>query len=115
MSFHQSASDIRVEDGHILRARLTNMDGEEVEAEMDLNDVIGNNDGSFEWGGSGEFFLPVFVSSHVALLSWGVLLFLVSSLFTLDFASVSRKDVQNRGRSYRGWIPDSRRADMANT
>ncbi|KAK4128849.1 Cyanovirin-N [Parathielavia appendiculata] len=51
MSFHASAQDIRVDDGHILRARLTNLNGEEVDAELDLNDYIGNNDGSFEWGG----------------------------------------------------------------
>ncbi|KAL1835988.1 hypothetical protein VTJ49DRAFT_5736 [Mycothermus thermophilus] len=49
--FHASASDIRVDDDHILRATLINADGEEVEAELDLNTVIGNNDGSFEWGG----------------------------------------------------------------
>lgn len=69
MSFHASAQDIRVDDGHILRARLRNTNGEEVDAEIDLNQFIGNNDGkntfklligntssntgkgSFEWGG----------------------------------------------------------------
>ncbi|KAL2257996.1 hypothetical protein VTK26DRAFT_8855 [Humicola hyalothermophila] len=51
MSFHASASDIRVENGHILKARLRNVDGGEVDAEINLNDFIGNNDGSFEWGG----------------------------------------------------------------
>ncbi|KAK2049406.1 CVNH domain-containing protein [Colletotrichum somersetense] len=53
MSFHVSAQDIRVDDGHILRARLTNADGESVDAEMNLNDCLGNNNGSFEWGGNG--------------------------------------------------------------
>ncbi|KAL2759968.1 hypothetical protein ACRALDRAFT_1073962 [Sodiomyces alcalophilus JCM 7366] len=53
MPFHESATDIRVEDGHVLHALLTNIEGEQVEAEMDLNDIIGNNNGSFEWGGSG--------------------------------------------------------------
>ncbi|KAL2131518.1 hypothetical protein VTI74DRAFT_4939 [Chaetomium olivicolor] len=51
MSFHASAQDIRVDDGHILRARLSNANGEGVDAEIDLNQFIGNNDGNFEWGG----------------------------------------------------------------
>lgn len=46
MSFHLSAADVRVDDGHILRANLTNGDGEQVEAEFDLNSVIGNNNGT---------------------------------------------------------------------
>jgi hypothetical protein len=45
MSFHASAEDIRVDDGHILRARLRNENGDMVDAEMDLNNHIGNNDG----------------------------------------------------------------------
>lgn len=45
MSFHASAQDIRVDDGHILKARLQNTNGEEVDAEIDLNQCIGNNDG----------------------------------------------------------------------
>ncbi|EFQ34514.1 CVNH domain-containing protein [Colletotrichum graminicola] len=52
MSFHISAQDIRVDDGHILRARLNNENGECVDAECNLNDFLGNNNGSFEWGGS---------------------------------------------------------------
>ncbi|KAJ4288886.1 hypothetical protein N0V88_007219 [Collariella sp. IMI 366227] len=51
MSFHASAQDIRLDDGHMLRARLYNVNGEEVDAEVDLNQFIGNNDGNFEWGG----------------------------------------------------------------
>ncbi len=69
MDFHVSAQDIRVDDGHILRARLSNSGGDEVDAEIDLNQLIGNNNGmlalpsslsetithhqkgSFEWGG----------------------------------------------------------------
>ncbi|KAK0672151.1 Cyanovirin-N [Cercophora samala] len=54
MSFHLSAQNIRVDDGHILRAELQNGDGEWVEAELDLNTVLGNNDGIFEWG-AGDF------------------------------------------------------------
>ena len=45
MSFHASAHDIRVDDGHILRARLTNGNGDSVDAEIDLNQIIGNNNG----------------------------------------------------------------------
>lgn len=47
MSFHASAQDIRVDEGHILRARLNNGGGDFVDAELDLNNVIGNNDGKF--------------------------------------------------------------------
>ncbi|WYZ35917.1 hypothetical protein EsH8_X_000564 [Colletotrichum jinshuiense] len=53
MSFQASAQNARVDDGHILRAELQNGDGEWVGAEYDLNEAIGNNNGSFEWGGSG--------------------------------------------------------------
>ncbi|TKW54245.1 Cyanovirin-N -like protein [Colletotrichum tanaceti] len=53
MSFHASAEDVRVDDGHILRARLFNSGGEAVDAELNLNDVLGNSNGSFEWGGGG--------------------------------------------------------------
>ncbi|RYP44602.1 hypothetical protein DL768_008951 [Monosporascus sp. mg162] len=52
MSFHISAEDITV-DGHILRARLRNEGGDNVDAEINLDDYIGNNDGRFEWGGNG--------------------------------------------------------------
>ncbi len=45
MSFHASAQDIRVDDGHILRARLNNADGQQVDAEIDLNQFIGNSNG----------------------------------------------------------------------
>lgn len=52
MSFHASASNIRVDDGHMLRAVLQNGNGESVEAEYNLNDAIGNNNGRFEWSSS---------------------------------------------------------------
>jgi hypothetical protein len=45
MPFYQSAENIRVDDGHILRARLRNQNGDFVDAELDLNTVLGN-----EWG-----------------------------------------------------------------
>ncbi|OHW97947.1 CVNH domain-containing protein [Colletotrichum incanum] len=53
MSFHASAENIRVDDGHILRAQLHNGNGDAVDAELNLNDVLGNSNGSFEWGGAG--------------------------------------------------------------
>ena len=46
-NFHASAQDIRLDDGHMLRARLTNMEGEEVDAEINLNDCIGNSEGKW--------------------------------------------------------------------
>jgi hypothetical protein len=45
MSFHASATDIKVEDGHILKADLYDENGDKVEASLDLNTIIGNNDG----------------------------------------------------------------------
>jgi hypothetical protein len=45
MTFHYSAEDIRVDDGHILRARLQRGDGEWQDAEIDLDQFIGNIDG----------------------------------------------------------------------
>jgi len=45
MTFHHSAEDIRIDDGHILRARLQNGEGEWVDAEFDLNNHIGNDNG----------------------------------------------------------------------
>ncbi|KAF5014027.1 hypothetical protein FDECE_8 [Fusarium decemcellulare] len=50
MSFHESAQEIVVEDGHILKAQLASGD-DWVDAEFDLNTVLGNSGGSFEWGG----------------------------------------------------------------
>ncbi|KAF7557891.1 hypothetical protein G7Z17_g273 [Cylindrodendrum hubeiense] len=51
MSFHHSAEDISLEDGHILVAKLGNGDGDMVDATFDLNYYIGNDNGSFQWGG----------------------------------------------------------------
>ena len=45
MSFHESATHIELEDGHILKAVLRNEDGDEQESILDLNRIIGNNDG----------------------------------------------------------------------
>ncbi|KAH8431914.1 CVNH domain-containing protein [Aspergillus melleus] len=51
MSFHYSAKDIHIEDNHKLVALLADSEGEMQEASIDLNEYIGNNDGSFEWEG----------------------------------------------------------------
>ncbi|OJI99725.1 hypothetical protein ASPVEDRAFT_39102 [Aspergillus versicolor CBS 583.65] len=53
MSFHASAQNIRLEDDHILVADLLNEDEEYVEARFDLNEILGNSDGHFEWEGAG--------------------------------------------------------------
>ncbi|KAJ5981429.1 hypothetical protein N7522_013850 [Penicillium canescens] len=45
MSFHESATHIELEDGHILKAVLRNGEGDEQESILDLNSIIGNNDG----------------------------------------------------------------------
>ncbi|BCR84437.1 CVNH domain-containing protein [Aspergillus chevalieri] len=51
MSFHLTAEEIVIEDNHILKAQLRNEDGDLVEATLDLNEHLGNNDGAFEWDG----------------------------------------------------------------
>ncbi|KAJ5851394.1 uncharacterized protein N7529_010779 [Penicillium soppii] len=53
MSFHQSATNIELEDDHILKATLRNEEGDEHDSTLNLNDVIGNNNGEFLWGGGG--------------------------------------------------------------
>jgi hypothetical protein len=52
VNFHMSAEDIELQDGHVLVCKCANEDGEMVDSQLDLNYYIGNNDGSFEWGGS---------------------------------------------------------------
>jgi hypothetical protein len=47
MSFYYSAEDIRIDDGHILRARLQTADGEWNDSEIDLNQHVGNVDGNY--------------------------------------------------------------------
>ncbi|KKY22195.1 putative cyanovirin-n family protein [Diplodia seriata] len=51
MSFHLSAEDIRIDDNHILRARLRTEGGEWRDAEIDLNHHLGNQDGMIHWDG----------------------------------------------------------------
>lgn len=45
MSFQYSAQNIRVDDGHILRAQLQDGEGEWRDAEFDLDQIIGNDNG----------------------------------------------------------------------
>ena len=47
MTFYHTAENIRIEDGHMLRARLQRADGEWNDAEIDLNACIGNDNGVF--------------------------------------------------------------------
>lgn len=58
MSFALTAQQIRVDDGHLLRADLQNAEGEWNPAEFDLNTVIGNNEGNL-------VFLPQSRSEHM--------------------------------------------------
>ncbi|KAL3483530.1 Cyanovirin-N [Aspergillus germanicus] len=51
MSFHESAQNIRVEDGHRLVAELQNEEGDWVHAELNLDEILGNDNGHFQWGG----------------------------------------------------------------
>ncbi|CAO1603611.1 hypothetical protein XANCAGTX0491_007193 [Xanthoria calcicola] len=50
--FHTSAEDTHL-DGTVLKARLINPDGEHQDAAINLDDILGNNEGAFAWGGSG--------------------------------------------------------------
>lgn len=44
-NFFATAQELRLEDGHFLRARLQRVDGEWVDAEINLNEHIGNENG----------------------------------------------------------------------
>lgn len=54
MSFNQSVENIRVDENHILRA---DKDGQTIE--LDLDTVLGNDNGRFVWGGRGTSFLSL--------------------------------------------------------
>ncbi|KAJ5223334.1 hypothetical protein N7468_007876, partial [Penicillium chermesinum] len=49
MSFHVSAVEYELEDGHILKAVLTDDEGNEKTSQLDLNTIIDNDNGSFAW------------------------------------------------------------------
>lgn len=44
MSFHLSAENIRTDGDHVL-AQLKNYDGELVDSSIDLDEILGNDDG----------------------------------------------------------------------
>jgi hypothetical protein len=47
MTFIKSAENVRLDEGNLLRASLRNSNGDLVDAEVDLNQYIGNSWGSF--------------------------------------------------------------------
>lgn len=47
MTFAHSSQNLRVEEGHVLRGQLQNVEGHWIDAELDLDDFIGN-----DWGTS---------------------------------------------------------------
>lgn len=47
MAFHLSAQDLRIEDNHHLVGQLQNTEGEFVDASINLDEVLGNEDGLF--------------------------------------------------------------------
>lgn len=49
MSFHEHAEDIRIEDDHILIARLADAEGELQDASVDLNELLGNSEGTLNY------------------------------------------------------------------
>ncbi|KAL7276202.1 hypothetical protein RUND412_000820 [Rhizina undulata] len=52
MSFHETSNDIRLDNGHVLVANAQRADGSvNQNAAIDLNDILGNDDGRFNWGG----------------------------------------------------------------
>ncbi|KZZ87423.1 Cyanovirin-N [Ascosphaera apis ARSEF 7405] len=53
MSFQNSARNIRLEDGHILKAELADEQGDWHDAEIDLDEILGNDRGVLEWSGGG--------------------------------------------------------------
>ncbi|KNG50460.1 cyanovirin-n family protein [Stemphylium lycopersici] len=65
MTFYHTAEDIHIDDGHVLKARLQKADGEWEDAEIDLNNHIGNDNGNFVW--DGENFSESAEDIHFAL------------------------------------------------
>jgi hypothetical protein len=87
MAFSQIAQDFRL-DGSLLVATVATEAGDWVESVLDINEYIGNNDGFFEFGGSGIF-------DAVDQESWrleGPLL--VTALYRLD-GSLAEEQVVN--------------------
>ncbi|KAB8215586.1 Cyanovirin-N [Aspergillus novoparasiticus] len=65
MSFHLSAEEIEIRDNHILWARLRNGDGDLQDAEINLDEFLGNDDGHFQW--DGENFSQTAEDVHFAI------------------------------------------------
>lgn len=61
LNFYESVEEIYVDDGYVLKVVLNNVDGEGCEVEFDFNEIIGNDNGEFVWGGFGMclYFLVV--------------------------------------------------------
>ncbi|KAG0018446.1 hypothetical protein BGZ82_000444 [Podila clonocystis] len=51
MTFMHSSKDIRLKDKHYLVATCQTADGQWVESSLDLDFIIGNNNGHFSWEG----------------------------------------------------------------
>ncbi|KAG0199887.1 hypothetical protein BGX28_006912 [Mortierella sp. GBA30] len=49
--FSHTSKDIQLINGHILKAECETRDGQWVPSELNLDDIIGNNNGNFEWSG----------------------------------------------------------------
>ncbi|KAF9741144.1 hypothetical protein PMIN06_005569 [Paraphaeosphaeria minitans] len=90
MTFHYSAEEgsIRIDDNHILRARLQRADGEWQDAEIDLNNHIGNDNGSFFW--DGENFADSAQNVHFAVEGDGEVPVLRATLLNDDGEGVER-------------------------
>lgn len=54
MAFSQSAQEFRLE-GSLLIATVFNEGGELVESVLDINEYVGNNEGYFDFNGTGVF------------------------------------------------------------
>lgn len=54
MTFLRSAQDARIEDDHILKCQLQNVEGEWEDAEIDLDQYIANDNGHLTWDGESE-------------------------------------------------------------
>lgn len=54
MTFLASAQDVRIEDDHILKGQLQNVEGEWEDAEIDLDQHIANENGELTWDGESK-------------------------------------------------------------
>ncbi|KZM21876.1 hypothetical protein ST47_g6994 [Ascochyta rabiei] len=134
MSFHYSAEDIRIEDGHILKARLQRADGDwndsgelttlnicssaNTHEEIDLNNHIGNDNGHFYW--DGENFAGSAEEVHFTIEGDGSVPVLRANLVDQE-GNLQQRDVNlserisnnNGDFNYSKWMP-SLKLDHAN-